>query len=50
MQAASSLAHYRFQRMNQETNETILETSIWKYKDDLIEAVNKTLIETGFKP
>jgi hypothetical protein len=46
----SQVNHYRNKVMQNETNESITETIILRFKDELIEDVNGTLIATGFKP
>jgi hypothetical protein len=49
----SMLFHYRssvFAADVFNSTSTIQDTTMWKYKDDLIRGVSRTLNETGFKP
>lgn len=50
MYKSSQVNHYRNKKMPGETNETVSQTLIWKFKNELIDAVNKTFNVTGFKP
>lgn len=49
-QNLSHVNHYRNKCVQKETSETVMETSAWKFKEELIKAVNETLNATGFKP
>jgi hypothetical protein len=47
------LFHYRFSIFSDKTykdTNSSQDTTMWKYKDDLILGVNRILNETGFKP
>jgi hypothetical protein len=46
----SHLSHYREKFYGDESNKTISDNSTWKFKDELIEAVEETLKATSFKP
>lgn len=46
----SHVSHYRAKIYEKESNETVLETAAWKFKDELIKAVAETLNATGFVP
>jgi hypothetical protein len=46
----SQVSHYRDKLKQRSDNETMLDTKIWKFKDELIEAVEKTLKATKFNP
>jgi hypothetical protein len=46
----SQVNHYRSKVYRRETNETVLDMGIWRFKDELITAVNETLIATNFVP
>jgi hypothetical protein len=46
----SQVNHYRGKVYKRETNETVMDTEIWKFKDELIRAVNETLAATNFTP
>lgn len=50
-QSVAHVAHYRIKGWGQaKITGEVNQTAIWKWKDELIEAVEKTLIETGFVP
>jgi hypothetical protein len=47
----SHVSHYRSLFYKRENNDnTVLDTRIWKFKEELIRAVNETLIATNFAP
>ena len=46
----AQLSHYRENFKEPSDNITFVDTTLWRYKSELIEAVEETLKETSFEP